>query len=141
MTTLPYIGAVNGALSAAAALPLALAAGGAGLFGAGALASRFSEGKWWKHGLRQLAVGGATTGLSYAAARGFTEIADANLADLTPAVVAAAGVGAVVVAGRGLLRRRAAAQQEGPRHRRQPSSGPSGRDDAGSGPSTGAPPR
>jgi vacuolar iron transporter family protein len=44
---------------------LALAVGGLGLFGAGALVSRFTRRSWWGNGLRQLALGGLAAGATY----------------------------------------------------------------------------
>ncbi|MGI8646874.1 MAG: hypothetical protein DLM55_00880 [Acidimicrobiales bacterium] len=127
LPVLPYIAATNGVLPAAAALPLALAAGGAGLLGAGAFASLFSDRQWWKHGRRQLAVGGTSAGLS-SAAMGLTTISGTTLADVAPAAAIASGIGAAVIAGYRRLK-----------HRRQPSS----RSSSGPGTNrdTGAPPR
>jgi VIT1/CCC1 family predicted Fe2+/Mn2+ transporter len=47
------------------ALWLALAAGGLGLFVAGALTARFTNRPWWSAGLRQLALGGAAAGVTF----------------------------------------------------------------------------
>lgn len=44
---------------------LALAVGGLGLFGAGALVSRFTTRPWWLNGLRQLVLGGFAAGATY----------------------------------------------------------------------------
>lgn len=44
---------------------LALAIGGLGLFGAGALVSRFTARHWWANGLRQLVLGGFAAGATY----------------------------------------------------------------------------
>ena len=44
---------------------LALAVGGAGLFLAGALTSRFTSHRWWRSGLRQLLLGLAAAGATY----------------------------------------------------------------------------
>jgi VIT1/CCC1 family predicted Fe2+/Mn2+ transporter len=44
---------------------LALAAGAVGLFVAGALTARFTGGRWWRSGLRQLALGLAAAGVTY----------------------------------------------------------------------------
>ena len=46
-------------------LPLALAVGGAGLFGAGVLIARFTGRRWWRSGLWQLALGAAAAGATY----------------------------------------------------------------------------
>jgi VIT1/CCC1 family predicted Fe2+/Mn2+ transporter len=43
----------------------ALVAGGVGLFGAGALTARFTGKRWWRSGLRQLALGVAAAGVTY----------------------------------------------------------------------------
>jgi vacuolar iron transporter family protein len=43
----------------------ALAAGGVGLFAAGALVSRFTGRPWWRSGLRQLVLGGLAAGATY----------------------------------------------------------------------------
>jgi len=48
---------------------VALAAGGVGLFLAGALSSRFTRQAWWSSGLRQLALGGAAAGVTYGIGR------------------------------------------------------------------------
>ncbi|GIF18514.1 VIT1/CCC1 family predicted Fe2+/Mn2+ transporter [Actinoplanes tereljensis] len=45
---------------------LALAVGGLGLFGAGALVARFTAQSWWFSGLRQLALGGLAAAVTYA---------------------------------------------------------------------------
>jgi VIT1/CCC1 family predicted Fe2+/Mn2+ transporter len=52
-------------LLGATTLWLALAAGGVGLFVAGALVARFTNRGWWKSGLRQLLLGGAAAGATY----------------------------------------------------------------------------
>ena len=44
---------------------LALAAGGVGLFAAGALSARFTQRRWWLSGLRQLMLGAAAAGATY----------------------------------------------------------------------------
>jgi VIT1/CCC1 family predicted Fe2+/Mn2+ transporter len=44
---------------------IALVAGGAGLFGAGALVAGFTRRRWWLSGLRQLALGAAAAGATY----------------------------------------------------------------------------
>ena len=44
---------------------LALAAGGVGLFVAGALTARFTSRRWWSSGLRQLVLGAAAAGVTY----------------------------------------------------------------------------
>jgi vacuolar iron transporter family protein len=44
---------------------LALALGGAGLFAAGAIVSRFTTRTWWGNGLRQLLLGAAAAGATY----------------------------------------------------------------------------
>jgi vacuolar iron transporter family protein len=44
---------------------LALGIGGLGLFGAGALVSRFTARSWWGNGLRQLVLGGLAAGTTY----------------------------------------------------------------------------
>jgi VIT1/CCC1 family predicted Fe2+/Mn2+ transporter len=46
-------------------LRAALLLGGAGLFGAGAIIGRFTSRPWWKGGLRQLALGGLATLVTY----------------------------------------------------------------------------
>ncbi|MQA24190.1 MAG: hypothetical protein GEU94_01690 [Micromonosporaceae bacterium] len=46
-------------------LLLALGVGGLGLFGLGALVSRWTYQSWWFSGLRQLALGAAATGVTY----------------------------------------------------------------------------
>ena len=43
----------------------ALAAGGLGLFAAGAVVARFTERSWWSSGLRQLSLGAAAAGATY----------------------------------------------------------------------------
>jgi vacuolar iron transporter family protein len=43
----------------------ALAAGGAGLFAAGALVARFTRRPWWASGLRQLVLGGLAAAATY----------------------------------------------------------------------------
>jgi VIT1/CCC1 family predicted Fe2+/Mn2+ transporter len=43
----------------------ALLAGGAGLFGAGALVARFTRRAWWASGLRQLVLGGLAASVTY----------------------------------------------------------------------------
>jgi VIT1/CCC1 family predicted Fe2+/Mn2+ transporter len=48
---------------------LALAAGGVGLFVAGALTARFTNRRWWRSGLRQLVLGGAAAGVTYLISR------------------------------------------------------------------------
>jgi len=53
-------------LFGAASLWLSLAVGGAGLFAAGALISRFTRRWWLLSGLRLLALGGAAAGVTYA---------------------------------------------------------------------------
>jgi vacuolar iron transporter family protein len=55
---LPYL------LGATALWP-ALAAGGVGLFAAGALVARFTMRAWWRSGLRQLVLGGLAAGATY----------------------------------------------------------------------------
>lgn len=50
-------------------LALALAVGGVGLFGAGALVSRFTVRRWLPAGLRQLALGALAAGVTYAIGR------------------------------------------------------------------------
>ncbi|MEU7866187.1 VIT1/CCC1 transporter family protein [Dactylosporangium sp. NPDC049140] len=52
-------------LSGAASLPLALGAGGVGLFVAGALIARFTRRSWWRSGARQLLLGAAAAGATY----------------------------------------------------------------------------
>jgi vacuolar iron transporter family protein len=52
-------------LLGATALWLALAAGGVGLFTAGALTARFTNRRWWSSGLRQLVLGGAAAGVTF----------------------------------------------------------------------------
>jgi vacuolar iron transporter family protein len=52
-------------LLGAAALWLALAAGGVGLFTAGALTARFTNRRWWRSGLRQLVLGGLAAGVTF----------------------------------------------------------------------------
>ncbi|GIM89482.1 VIT1/CCC1 transporter family protein [Paractinoplanes toevensis] len=44
---------------------LALAVGGLGLFGAGALVARFTAQSWWFSGLRQLVLGGLAAAVTY----------------------------------------------------------------------------
>ncbi|GAB1642469.1 VIT1/CCC1 transporter family protein [Krasilnikovia sp. MM14-A1259] len=46
-------------------LAAALAVGGAGLFAAGAVVSRFTTTPWWRSGLRQLLLGAAAAGATY----------------------------------------------------------------------------
>ncbi|GAB1693887.1 VIT1/CCC1 transporter family protein [Krasilnikovia sp. M28-CT-15] len=46
-------------------LALALTVGGAGLFAAGAVVSRFTTTPWWRGGLRQLLLGAAAAGATY----------------------------------------------------------------------------
>jgi VIT1/CCC1 family predicted Fe2+/Mn2+ transporter len=53
------------AISSFEALWPALAAGGAGLFLAGALFARFTRRTWWGSGLRQLLLGAAAAGATY----------------------------------------------------------------------------
>jgi vacuolar iron transporter family protein len=48
---------------------LALAAGGLGLFVAGALTARFTNRGWWRSGLRQLVLGTAAAGVTYVIGR------------------------------------------------------------------------
>ena len=48
---------------------IALAAGGVGLFVAGALTARFTNRAWWSSGLRQLVLGGAAAGVTYVIGR------------------------------------------------------------------------
>ena len=48
---------------------LALAAGGLGLFVAGALTARFTNRGWWRSGLRQLVLGTAAAGVTYVVGR------------------------------------------------------------------------
>jgi vacuolar iron transporter family protein len=43
----------------------ALAAGGVGLFAAGAVVARFTNRPWWRSGLRQLVLGAAAGGVTY----------------------------------------------------------------------------
>ncbi|MET7393933.1 VIT1/CCC1 transporter family protein [Dactylosporangium sp. NPDC005572] len=52
-------------LLGAASLTLSLAAGGAGLFVAGALVARFTRRQWWWSGLRQLLLGAAAAGATF----------------------------------------------------------------------------
>jgi vacuolar iron transporter family protein len=52
-------------LFGAASLLLSLAAGGVGLFVAGAFVARFTRQPWWRSGLRQLVLGGAAAGATY----------------------------------------------------------------------------
>jgi VIT1/CCC1 family predicted Fe2+/Mn2+ transporter len=52
-------------LLGAAVLWAALAAGGVGLFGAGAVVARFTNRSWWRSGLRQLVLGCAAAGITY----------------------------------------------------------------------------
>jgi VIT1/CCC1 family predicted Fe2+/Mn2+ transporter len=52
-------------LFGATSLWLALAAGGVGLFVAGALVARFTNRPWWSSGIRQLLLGGAAAGATY----------------------------------------------------------------------------
>jgi VIT1/CCC1 family predicted Fe2+/Mn2+ transporter len=52
-------------LFGSASLPLALGAGGAGLFVAGALVARFTRRAWWRSGARQLLLGAAAAGATY----------------------------------------------------------------------------
>jgi VIT1/CCC1 family predicted Fe2+/Mn2+ transporter len=52
-------------LLGAAALWIALAAGGVGLFTAGALTARFTNRRWWRSGLRQLVLGGLAAGVTF----------------------------------------------------------------------------
>jgi vacuolar iron transporter family protein len=52
-------------LFGSAALWPALAAGGVGLFAAGALFARFTRLPWWQAGPRQLLLGGAAAGVTY----------------------------------------------------------------------------
>ena len=52
-------------LFGSAELWVALAAGGVGLFVAGALTARFTNRRWWRSGLRQLVLGGAAAGVTY----------------------------------------------------------------------------
>ncbi len=56
-------------LFGAAALWLALAVGGLGLFVAGALTARFTNRRWWTSGLRQLVLGLAAAGATYVIGR------------------------------------------------------------------------
>jgi VIT1/CCC1 family predicted Fe2+/Mn2+ transporter len=48
---------------------IALAAGGIGLFVAGALTARFTNRAWWSSGLRQLVLGAAAAGVTYVIGR------------------------------------------------------------------------
>jgi vacuolar iron transporter family protein len=52
-------------LLGAGALWLSLAAGGVGLFTAGALTARFTNRRWWASGLRQLVLGAAAAGVTF----------------------------------------------------------------------------
>ncbi|WP_432995105.1 VIT1/CCC1 transporter family protein [Dactylosporangium sp. CA-233914] len=52
-------------LLGAASLPIALGAGGVGLFVAGALIARFTRRAWWLSGARQLLLGAAAAGATY----------------------------------------------------------------------------
>jgi VIT1/CCC1 family predicted Fe2+/Mn2+ transporter len=52
-------------LLGAASLPLALGAGGVGLFVAGALIATFTRRAWWRSGARQLLLGAAAAGATY----------------------------------------------------------------------------
>ncbi|MDG4808407.1 VIT1/CCC1 transporter family protein [Micromonospora sp. WMMD1120] len=52
-------------LFGATALWLALAVGGLGLFGAGAVVARFTKRPWWTSGLRQLLLGAAAAAATY----------------------------------------------------------------------------
>lgn len=52
-------------LFGATSLWLALAAGGVGLFVAGALVARFTNRPWWASGIRQLLLGAAAAGATY----------------------------------------------------------------------------
>jgi vacuolar iron transporter family protein len=52
-------------LFGSAELWVALAAGGVGLFVAGALTARFTNRRWWRSGLRQLLLGGLAAGVTY----------------------------------------------------------------------------
>jgi vacuolar iron transporter family protein len=47
----------------------ALAAGGVGLFTAGAVVARFTNRPWWRSGLRQLVLGAAAAGITYVIGR------------------------------------------------------------------------
>jgi vacuolar iron transporter family protein len=47
----------------------ALAAGGGGLFVAGALISRYTRRRWWASGVRQLLLGAAAAGATYLVGR------------------------------------------------------------------------
>jgi VIT1/CCC1 family predicted Fe2+/Mn2+ transporter len=47
----------------------ALAAGGVGLFAAGAVVARFTNRPWWRSGLRQLVFGAAAAGVTYVIGR------------------------------------------------------------------------
>ncbi|WP_344405934.1 VIT1/CCC1 transporter family protein [Dactylosporangium fulvum] len=58
-------------LLGASSLTLPLAAGGAGLFVAGALVARFTRRSWWWAGLRQLLLGAAAAGATYLIGRLF----------------------------------------------------------------------
>jgi VIT1/CCC1 family predicted Fe2+/Mn2+ transporter len=53
-------------LLGAASLPLSLGLAGIGLFAAGALVSRFTTRSWYYAGLRQLVLGAAAAGVTYA---------------------------------------------------------------------------
>jgi VIT1/CCC1 family predicted Fe2+/Mn2+ transporter len=53
-------------LLGADALWLALLAGGVGLFVAGSLTARFTHRRWWSSGLRQLVLGAAAAGITFA---------------------------------------------------------------------------
>ncbi|MGI5244666.1 VIT1/CCC1 transporter family protein [Dactylosporangium sp. CA-139066] len=52
-------------LVGSASLPVALGAGGVGLFVAGALIARFTRRAWWRSGTRQLLLGAAAAGATY----------------------------------------------------------------------------
>jgi VIT1/CCC1 family predicted Fe2+/Mn2+ transporter len=52
-------------LLGAGVLWAALAAGGVGLFAAGAIVARFTNRPWWRSGLRQLVLGAAAAGVTY----------------------------------------------------------------------------
>jgi VIT1/CCC1 family predicted Fe2+/Mn2+ transporter len=52
-------------LLGAGVLWAALAAGGVGLFAAGAAVARFTNRPWWRSGLRQLVLGAAAAGVTY----------------------------------------------------------------------------
>jgi vacuolar iron transporter family protein len=56
-------------LLGADSLRLALAVGGAGLFGAGALAAAATDRPWWRGALRQLVLGGLAAALTYGLGR------------------------------------------------------------------------